>query len=426
MRYTFRTTFEQEELSEIKQKVLLWLKSFSTFAYLDNNLYAHQPNRFELLVGAGVQQEVAITNAGSINDWCFGHLAYDYKNHLFPRLETNNIPTSSFELSYFFIPEIVVSIPFGTNDIVIESNVDNAEYICNSIFQEQLEHNTCNAFNNIKHNTVTDFFDKESYIDTVQAIRNHIIEGDCYELNLVNGKIVDNYLADPFALFNRLNNSNPAPFSCLYRNDANFLISSSPERYLYKNAQILLTQPIKGTIKRGKSLEEEAQQKHQLYNDEKERAENVMIVDLMRNDLAKLSEVGTVEVEELFGVYTFKQLHHLISTVKSKLKPNIDLYQVLTEPFPMGSMTGAPKYIVMELIEQYEKYQRNIYSGTVGYISPNQDFDFNVVIRSLVYNTESKRVVFHTGGAITFDSSAEQEWNETVLKALAMENVLKN
>ena len=413
-------------MSEIKLKVLLWLKSFSTFTYLDNNLYPHQPNRFELLVGAGNAYAIPTTQIGTINDWHFGHLTYDYKNVLFPRLYSKNRPTSTFKLDGFFVPEVVIQIPFGTNTLLIESLQNDTATIWDAIVKQDITSKELPEIIPAKHTIHHRFFEESSYQQTVNAIRNHIEEGDCYELNLVNGKIIEHYVADPFFLFQKLNQLNPAPFSCLYRNDDDFLISSSPERYLYKAESRILSQPIKGTIKRGDTPEKEALAKQQLFNDVKERAENVMIVDLVRNDLAKISEVASVKVPELFGVYTFKQLHHLISTISATLKPNLSLYKIITEPFPMGSMTGAPKYIVMELIEQYEQFQRNIYSGTVGYIMPNHDFDFNVVIRSLVYNVATQRIVFHTGGAITYDSSAEKEWQETLLKALAMETVLKN
>jgi para-aminobenzoate synthetase component 1 len=230
---------------------------------------------------------------------------------------------------------------------------------------------------------------------------------------------------NPYEVFFRLNEINAAPFAALYRLEDRYLICSSPERFLMKDGNKLISQPIKGTIKRSNNTAIDIERKSTLQHDAKEQAENVMIVDLVRNDLAKSCEAGSVKVEELFKVYTFSQVHHLISTISGKLNDNLSVVDAIKNAFPMGSMTGTPKVIVMQHIEQYEKSKRGLYSGSVGYFAPNGNFDFNVVIRSILYNAANKYVSFQVGSAITYDSVAEKEYEECLLKAKAMIEALK-
>jgi para-aminobenzoate synthetase component 1 len=197
-------------------------------------------------------------------------------------------------------------------------------------------------------------------------------------------------------------------------------LSASPERFIKKSLNKLYSQPIKGTVRRAQDDAEDEKLKSALLASEKERAENLMIVDLVRNDLAKSSETGSVEVTELFGRYSFKQVHQMISTVSSTIIDGLNPVTAIANAFPMGSMTGAPKVMAMQLIEQYENSKRGLYSGAIGYFAPNEDFDFNVVIRSIQYNEERQYVNFEVGSAITIDSHAEQEYEECLLKASAM------
>ena len=190
------------------------------------------------------------------------------------------------------------------------------------------------------------------------------------------------------------------------------MISATPERFPSRRGNKLISQPIKGTSSRKKNPERDQQLKTELLKDEKERAENVMIVDLVRKDLTKSAKAGTVKVEELFGVYSFPQVHQMISTITGEVKEGVDLAAILQATFPMGSMTGAPKRKVMQLIEQYESTKRGIYSGAVGYISPEKDFDFNVVIRSILYNAKEKYLGYLVGGGITAYSEPENEDEE--------------
>jgi para-aminobenzoate synthetase component 1 len=217
-----------------------------------------------------------------------------------------------------------------------------------------------------------------------------------------------------------------APFSCYFKFDGKYLLSASPERFLKKQGSKLISMPIKGTARRGKNIEDDLALRRKLLADQKERSENVMIVDLVRNDLSRSSVEGSVKVEELFGIKTFPQVHQMVSTITGVLRDDVHFVDAIRNAFPMGSMTGAPKVRAMELIEQYEKSKRGLYSGAVGYITPEGDFDFNVVIRSLLYNSLNHYLSFHVGSAIVFDSAPEKEYEECLLKAKALIQVLKS
>ncbi len=269
---------------------------------------------------------------------------------------------------------------------------------------------------------------KPDYLNTVEAIRQHIAGGDIYEMNFCQEFFTENATMDPVVVFERLNAIGKAPFSTFLRWRDRYLLSASPERFLKKMGQKLITQPIKGTRRRGKTTEEDEQIRQALAASEKDRSENVMIVDLVRNDLSRNCLPGSVVVEELCGIYSFATVHQMISTVSGVL-PRLGTLgslalQALRDCFPMGSMTGAPKIMSMELIERYERTRRGLYSGAVGYFAPDGDFDFNVVIRSILYNAATRYVSAQVGGAIVYDSVPEEEYEECMVKAEAMMRAL--
>ncbi|MEO5675183.1 MAG: anthranilate synthase component I family protein, partial [Chitinophagales bacterium] len=216
----------------------------------------------------------------------------------------------------------------------------------------------------------------------------------------------------------------PAPLACFLKHGEKFLLSASPERFLKKESRKIISQPMKGTISRSNHAESDEHAKELLGTDEKEKAENVMIVDLVRNDLARSAVAGSVSVEELFGIYSFPRVHQMISTVSATLRNDVHFTEAIRNAFPMGSMTGAPKVMAMQLIDKYEKVKRGLFSGSAGYITPGGDFDFNVVIRSLLYNRESRYLSFQTGSAITHDCNPEKEYEECLLKAQAIMSTL--
>ncbi|OGX86465.1 aminodeoxychorismate synthase, component I [Hymenobacter lapidarius] len=265
---------------------------------------------------------------------------------------------------------------------------------------------------------------KAEYLRAVAAIREDILNGEVYELNLCQEFYAEAIDLDPTSVFWQLMEASPAPFAGFVRWNDHFLLCASPERFLSRQGTQIVSQPIKGTIRRGTTPAEDAQQRETLRHDEKERAENLMIVDLVRNDLARVAQTGSVRVPELFGLYPFRHLWQMISTVTADLRPNVRLEEILCATFPMGSMTGAPKIRAMQLIEHYENSRRGLYSGSMGYIGPGGEFDFNVVIRSLQYRRDTGYLSFQVGSAITFDSDPEREYDECLLKATALLQVL--
>ncbi|HEU4607493.1 MAG TPA: anthranilate synthase component I family protein, partial [Chitinophagaceae bacterium] len=266
---------------------------------------------------------------------------------------------------------------------------------------------------------------REDYLDKVEALQQHIRRGDCYEINFCQEFYLENIHADPIALYRRMTAASPNPFSALYRVQDAHLVCASPERFIQKTGDAIISQPIKGTIQRSSSAADADELNRQaLASSSKDRAENVMIVDLVRNDFSRICSDGSVQVEELFGIQTFPQVHHLVSTVRGMLRTDIDFAAIIRACFPMGSMTGAPKKRVMELIDTYEVSRRGIFSGAVGYIDPKGDFDFNVVIRSIMYNAQTGYLSYQAGSGITHYSNPQLEYDECLLKASAIKKVL--
>ncbi|KAA2240999.1 anthranilate synthase component I family protein [Chitinophaga agrisoli] len=267
---------------------------------------------------------------------------------------------------------------------------------------------------------------REGYLQAVRALQQHILRGDCYEVNFCRDNFIRDINIHPLTLFDKLNKLSPAPFAAYYKVKDQYLLCSSPERFMQQQGQTVISQPIKGTTRRLADPFLDAQARETLYNSPKERSENVMVVDLVRNDLAHTATPGSVAVEELYGIYSFAHVHHMISTVKATRQPDLPFTAVMQHAFPMGSMTGAPKIKVMQLIDQYEPTRRGLFSGAVGYITPEGDFDLNVVIRSILYNAAARYLSFPTGSAITFYSDPVKEWEECLLKAEAMVKVLSH
>ncbi|RZK10330.1 MAG: anthranilate synthase component I family protein, partial [Flavobacterium sp.] len=267
---------------------------------------------------------------------------------------------------------------------------------------------------------------KENYISKIGKMLRHINLGDIYEANFCMEFYAEDAQINPLDKFLKLNQISKSPFAVFFKNKSHYLLSASPERYLKKEGETLISQPIKGTSKRFTDEVLDENSKDNLQKDPKERSENIMIVDLVRNDLSRTAQKGSVEVEELCEIYSFLQVHQMISTVISKLDPQYSPVDAIKTTFPMGSMTGAPKISAMNIIEELEETKRGLYSGAVGYFTPESNFDFNVVIRSILYNEENKYVSFSVGSAITALSIPENEYAECLLKAKAMHTVLKS
>ncbi len=405
--------------------MLNWASQFNICCFLDNHHYGMQPHSYECLLGAGASQlmEASAGNAFSRlkefsddhGDWLFGHFAYDLKNET-EQLSSSHADHVGFADMFFYVPEVVIQL---RNDEMIISGEDPA-----GVFKQitAIETRSANGHSNIDINSR---FNKQEYLQVIHALQQHILRGDCYEINFCQEFFAEQAYIDPLAVYLTLTEISPNPFTAFYRTNDKYLLCASPERYLKKTGNTIISQPIKGTWDRdpaNASLDEE--KKQQLFNSKKDRTENVMIVDLVRNDLSRICEESSVKVDELFGIYSFPQVHQMISTVSGELRKDLHWVDAINATFPMGSMTGAPKKRVMELIEQYERTRRGIFSGAVGYVSPQRDFDFNVVIRSILYNASSKYLSYQAGSGITFYSDAEKEYEECLLKATAIKKSL--
>jgi para-aminobenzoate synthetase component I len=386
-------------------------------------------SQIDAIMATGILQEICPSDgvdafaelknlSGKSQDWIFGFMSYDLKNQT-EDLSSENHDGVKMPLMHFFIPEVVYIFTHGKVDIGVAEGVDKNH---RQLFEDMINFKP-KAFitgrMEINHRV-----GRDEYIHQVNHIKGHILRGDIYEMNYCI-EFYGEAQIDPAETFLLLNRNNPAPFSCFYRFNNKYLLSSSPERFLAKRGQTLVSQPIKGTIRRGRTADEDLALKNQLYNDPKERSENVMIVDLVRNDLSRTARHGSVKVKELFGIYSYTYVHQMISTIESTLAEGIHFTQAIKECFPMGSMTGAPKVRAMQIIEASEATRRGLYSGAVGYISPWHDFDFNVIIRSILYNGDDHYVSFMAGSAITAASDAEKEYSECLLKAASMAKTLQ-
>ena len=401
--------------------MLNWASRFSIFCFLDNSGYGLAPQTYECLLAAGAKQSVQ-AGVNKLSDvdalmeqkkWIFGHLCYEALHQQFglpPKKDKIGFP-----LFYFFQPQVVVFLKGA--ELTIEG--DDAESIAQSILAtEPLPQKRLHSL------LIQPRLSKEVYIQTIQQLQQHIQRGDCYEINFCQEFFAEGAGIEPAQVFQNLVETSPNPFAAFYRVADQYLICASPERFLTKKGSKLLSQPIKGTAPRGVDEREDEGLKKELLQSQKERAENVMVVDLVRNDLSKVCKEGSVQVEELFGIYSFPRVHQMISTISGELKEGISFSHIIEATFPMGSMTGAPKLRVMQLIDQYESGSRGIFSGSVGYITPDGDFDFNVVIRSIMYNAATQYLSYQTGSGITFYSNAAQEWEECLWKGAAIKKVL--
>lgn len=353
-------------------------------------------------------------------DWLFGYLSYDLKN------DAESLKSSNFDGLHF--PDLFFFQPKKT--FLLKGNQLEIQYLllCDDEVEEDFSDITQShyePFVTLSAVEVQQRISKESYIEKVNKILEHIHAGDMYEANFCMEFFAENAIINPLEKFQKLNEISKAPFSVFLKNNKHFLLSASPERYLKKAGDTIISQPIKGTSKRFSDIKEDEKSKQDLETDAKERAENIMITDLVRNDLSHTAQKGSVKVVELCKIYSFLQVHQMISTVTSKIDAQYSPIDVLKTTFPMGSMTGAPKISVMKIIENLEETKRGLYSGAVGYFTPEGDFDFNVVIRSILYNQENKYVSFSVGSAITAQSVPEKEYEECLLKAKAMSEVLK-
>ena len=419
----------------LKEKLLHWASQFEEIAWMDSNEYPQKHTNYEAILAVDAftsiktdyDQSFKALNEYQQNtgDWIFGYLSYDLKNDV-EALKSNNPDNLQFPDLYFFQPKKIFFIT--QNEIVIhylnhvkdEIHLDWEDIINQKVSPVPDQKITSKSSIKIKLKLT-----KDTYRNKVNTMLSHIKRGDIYEANFCQEFYAENSTIDPLMSYIHLNKISKPPFATFFKMNHGYVLSASPERYLKKDGQTILSQPIKGTSRRSNNPKEDANLKVRLENDTKERSENIMIVDLVRNDLSKSAVKGSVQVEELCKVYAFKQVHQMISTIKAEIEPTTTPVTILRQTFPMGSMTGAPKIKAMQIIEALEESKRGLYSGSVGYFTPKGDFDFNVIIRSILYNESLKYISVMVGSAITAKSKPDKEYEECLLKAKAMRQVLE-
>jgi len=397
---------------------------------LDSNTESNQINlpadyiNYDMIAGVDAL-EVLNSDSDSFNalqnfhdkysDWLFGYLSYDLKNELEQLNSSNHEGIKAASLS-FFIPKYVLLLKGNRLEILsYESKHDCQQFLA---YQQLGWKDKSNTVQLKKRDT------KSKYLEKIGVIKKHIQRGDIYEMNYCQEFFSEQVMLNPQQVFLDLNANSKTPFASFLKLNDLHIMCASPERFIKKSGNKIISQPIKGTRKRGRDLVEDNALRKELIDSEKEISENVMIVDLVRNDLSITASKASVTVEELCGIYTFKRVHQMISTISSKVDDETNFSQIIKSVFPMGSMTGVPKLRAMKIIEQLEEFKRGIFSGSIGYITPKGDFDFNVVIRTILYNASSKYLSVAVGGAITIKSDENEEYEECLVKVKPIFEVL--
>jgi para-aminobenzoate synthetase component 1 len=401
--------------ADFRARALRWASQFVHCAYYEHNdLQQSAAGTFNRLLAVAAAATAAPDSLASLPGYLghpaplphCGFVTYDVKNEL-ENLSSQNFAGLAWPALHFFQPQ--TCLRWLGDELLIEGRTAG---VLAAILATEVPAAARPVVPSLRAR-----MPRAEYLRAVEAVREDILNGEVYELNLCQEFYAENVTLDPVAVFEQLNTASPAPYAGFLRHHDHYLLCASPELFIARKQSVITSQPIKGTRRRGATLADDEQQRLALLHDEKERAENLMIVDLVRNDLARVARTGTVHVPELFGTYGFRHVWQLISTVQAELRPGVGLADILRATFPMGSMTGAPKIRAMQLIEQYEASRRGLYSGSFGYVLPGGDFTFNVVIRSLQYRADTGYLSLQVGSAITYDSVPEQEYQECLLKA---------
>lgn len=414
--------------ADFKQKLFYWAKQFEDIIFLDSNQTEHLYHDYEAILAVEAFTAIKSDDVNAFErldeyqtktkDWLFGYLSYDLKNDTESITSKNQDHLELPEL-YFIQPK---KIWFLTKDSIeahyLKMVDDEMDADIKSISEIQIPKISSESLR------FSPRWEKDEYVSKAKQVLAHIQRGDIYEVNFCQEFFIEHAHINPYLTFQNLNAISKAPFSSFLKLEHYYALCASPERFIKKEKQKLISQPIKGTARRGVNKYEDEQLKLNLQTDPKEISENIMIVDLVRNDLSKTAEKNSVKVEELCKIYSYEQVHQMVSTVTSKVKPDYSVAEILKSLFPMGSMTGAPKCSAMEIAETYESTRRGLYSGAIGYITPDHDFDFNVVIRTLLYNSEKKYLSYMAGSALTSQANPEQEYEECLVKGKALQYVV--
>lgn len=432
LRTIHKHSLEHPEI--FKERLLHWAQQFDEVVWLDSSAYKDKYGSYDAILAVDAFTSIQTDYFEAFdrlneyqqttNDWIFGYLTYDLKNST-EDLQSNNFDGLGFPDLYFFQPKKL---------FLIQGDEVTIQYL--KLVDDEIDED----FNAINSTSVSSSISvsssepikiklrihKDEYFEKVNKMLSHIHRGDIYEANFCQEFFAENSTINAVDVFNKLNEISKPPFATFFKNSDKYLLSASPERYIKKEGDRVISQPIKGTAKRSVDKIEDAKLAEDLSKDEKERSENIMIVDLVRNDLSHTATKGSVKVEELCKVYSFLQVHQMISTISSRVPADIKPVDILKTTFPMGSMTGAPKISAMQIIEALEETKRGLYSGSVGYFTPQGDFDFNVIIRSILYNETNKYISYSVGSAITAKSITLKEYEECLVKAKAMRQVLED
>jgi len=418
------------DLNSLRPKILDWATGFEETIWMDGNDYPLKEKTYRALLAVDAFTAIRTDFHNGFDkleeyqkvtqDWIFGYLSYDLKNDI-ANLSSKNIDGLGFPDLYFFQPKKIllffddfVELHY-LNFVADEMDSDWDLILKHSSTPEKLPSSKCS----IQSRT-----SKSSYFEKVSEVLENIKEGNIQELNLCQEFYAEDFTIDPLDIYLRLNDISKPPFSVFLKLNEFFAFSASPERYIKRSENRVISQPIKGTSRRSKDPVEDKNLASSLQSDEKERGENIMIANLVQNDLSLFAEKGSVMVEELCGLYSFKQVHQLISTISCQVSATISNVEILRKTFPMGSMAGTPRDAALKLIERIEDFKRGLYSGAIGYMDPFGNFDFNVVIRSILYNANKNYISYSVGSAITINSVPEREYEECLVKAKAMSDVL--
>lgn len=427
-------SFQLDNPQKFKKNLLHWAQQFETVIWLDSNMDENHNtlkySSYDTILAVESAEEICINESSAFqqfhkfqtqcHDWIFGYFSYDLKNDV-EALSSKNADYLGFPELYFFRPKKLFLFRGQQLTVAYLSSLSTAvapdvETISNIDLSPQIVKSKV-----LINSRIT----KAKYLKQVKKMLHHIQLGNIYEANFCQEFYAENAVINPCLVYEKLNEISKPPFATFFKNKGHYLMSASPERYLKKSRNKIISQPIKGTARRSKKAEEDNLLAQALQASEKERSENIMITDLVRNDLSRTASKNCVKVEELCELYSYRQVHQLVSTITSEVNGQTSVSEMIKTTFPMGSMTGAPKVSAMKIIEELESMKRGLFSGAVGYITPENDFDFNVIIRSILYNQSSKYLSFSVGSAITSKSVPEQEYEECLVKAAAMRQVLE-
>lgn len=418
----------EKDLNDVpagRQGIWHWASTHEVFCGLDGSASTDPAYAFPSLLAVGVRRQFLLADTTPLESLDaflvpsdYGYLVqvgYGLKDRL-EDLSTQHIDPIGFPALYVFEPAVLIRFSdFGKITIQADEPLDVWRSICKHLMPTDRA-----ALPSISFQARCS---RDEYVERLQRIRTHLLRGDCYELNYCQEFFASDARIDPFEVYTRLHALVQAPFSCLYRNGSRWLMGASPERFLRKKGDRLESRPMKGTAPRSPDPALDAQLGASLLQSEKDRSENIMVVDLVRNDLSRVAARGSVTVESLCAIRSFPQVHQLVSTVQATLRAGTGFRAILEACFPMGSMTGAPKVRVMELTDQYEYSARGLYSGSIGFLEPNGDFDLNVVIRSVQYESNTGYLSYHVGSGITVYSDPDKEWEECHWKAAGIRQV---